>query len=285
MTGAKIAVLGTGIIGAPVARNLSEDFAVRVWNRTRAKAEELAGNGGIEVADTPAEAVAGAGVVVTVLKDGPTTLEVMREAASGLAAETIWIQLGTVGVTAIEELAEFAGRHGLVFYDAPVMGTKQPAESGNLVILASGPEDARAHVQPVFDVIGSRTVWVASRPGASSRLKLALNSLVLALTHGAAESLALAEALGVDPRLVIDVVAGGPLDSGYFQTKAAAMVNGDYEPAFALANAAKDTRLILEAARAAGVHADLAAGGLRRFERAMEKGHGDKDMAASYLAG
>ncbi|WP_119731105.1 NAD(P)-dependent oxidoreductase [Thermomonospora amylolytica] len=285
MTGTKIAVLGTGIIGAPVARNLSQDFAVRVWNRTRAKAEPLAATNGIEVAGTPAEAVTGAGIVLTVLKDGPTALQVMRDAAPGLAEDAIWIQLGTVGVTAIEELAGFAERHRLVFYDAPVQGTRQPAESGNLVILASGPEDARAHVQPVFDAIGSRTVWVSPRPGDSSRLKLALNSLVLALTHGTAESLALAEALGVDPRLVIDVVTGGPLDSGYFQTKAAAMLNGAYEPAFALANAAKDTRLILEAAEVAGFHADLAAGGLRRFERALEAGHGDKDMAASYLAG
>lgn len=251
----------------------------------RAKAEALAGAGGIETAGTPAEAVAGADVIITVLSDGPTTLEVVHSAASGLAEKTIWIQLGTVGVTAIEELAGFAERHGLVFYDAPVQGSEQPAESGDLVVLASGPESARAHVQPVFDAIGSRTVWVSPRPGDSSRLKLALNSLVFALTHGTAESLALAEALGVDPRLVIDVVTGGPLDSGYFQSKAAAMLSGDYAPAFALANAAKDTRLILEAARTAGVHADLAAGGLRRFERALAKGHGDKDMAASHLAG
>ncbi|MGA4843345.1 NAD(P)-dependent oxidoreductase [Streptomyces sp. G45] len=282
--GTKVAVLGIGTIGAPVARNLAGRFAVTVWNRTRAAADALAAVDGIEVAETPADAVAGADVIVTVLKDGPAVTEVMEAAAPGLAEGAVWAQLSTVGVPAADDLAHLADRHGLVLYDAPVLGTKQPAELGRLVVLAAGPRAQRGRVEPVFDAIGSRTLWVAEESGAASRLKLALNGFVFALNHGAAESLALAEGLGVDPALVVEAIAGGPLDSPYVQAKAAAMLAGDYATSFSVDNAVKDTRLVVDAAAAAGVAVDLAEAGLRRFQRAADAGHGDQDMAASYLA-
>lgn len=282
----KVAVLGTGIIGAPVARHLRGHFAVRVWNRTRARAEPLAAHDGLEVCGTPAEAVAGADVVVTVLKDGPAVREAMAAAAPALAEGAVWVQLSTVGAEEIDELARLADGYGLVLYDAPVQGTRQPAENGALVVLASGPRTAGEPLELarlVFDAIGSRTVWVSDEPGAASRLKLALNSLVFALTHGAAESLALAEALGVDPALVVDAVAGGPLDSPFFQAKAAAIRAGDYTASFSVSNSVKDAELVVAAAESAGVAADVGAAGLARFRRAADAGHGDKDMAASYL--
>lgn len=280
----KVAVLGTGTIGAPIARNIRGRFAVNAWNRTRSRADALAADG-VEVFDDPAAAVEGADVVVTVLKDGPAVLEAMEAAAPGLAEGAVWVQISTVGAEAVGGLAEFAEGHGLVFYDAPVLGTKQPAEKGLLTVLAAGPEGAgRAAADAVFGAIGARTVWVGEAPGAASRLKLALNSYVFALTHGTAEALSLARALGVDPALVVDAVKGGPLDSGYFQGKAAAILAEEYEPSFTVDNAAKDARLVVEAARAADVSLDLAEAGLRRFERAAERGHGGKDMAATYLA-
>ncbi|MEV0248739.1 NAD(P)-dependent oxidoreductase [Nocardia sp. NPDC050712] len=277
-----VAVLGTGIIGAPVAVNLAESFQVRVWNRTRAAADRL---GGLEVFDTAAAAVAGADIVVTVLKDGPAVREVMESAVAGLAAGTVWIQLGTVGEQDIADLAEFARQHALTFYDAPVQGTKQPAEAGQLVVLAAGPLAERDTAAAVFEAIGSRTVWVDEAAGAATRLKLALNSLVFALTHGIAESLSLATALGVDPRLVAEVVTGGPLDSGFFQGKSGAMLAGNYATAFSVDNSVKDARLILAAAEKAGVAVDVTAAGLARFQRAAAAGHGAADMAASHLAG
>lgn len=279
----KIAVLGTGVIGAPVAANLGRVFEVRAWNRTRARADAVAGDG-VTVHDTVAEAVAGADVVVTVLTDGPAVLEVMRAAAPELAPGTVWLQLSTVGTEAADDLARFADEHSLVLYDAPVLGTRKPAEDGALVVLAAGAPEHRAGAQAVFDVIGGRTLWVADEPGAASRLKLALNSLVFAITHGTAESLALAAALDVDPHLVLDAVAGGPLDSGYVRTKGAMMLAGDYTTSFSVANSLKDARLVAEAAEQAGVAVDVAQAGLARFRRAVELGHGDKDMAASYLA-
>lgn len=279
-----IAVLGTGLIGAPVARNLQrKGFTVRAWNRTAAKAQALAQDG-VQVCGDVADAVRGARIIVTVLKDGPAVLQALQAATPALQPGTLWLQLSTVGVDAVAPLAQFAEQQGLVFYDCPVQGTRQPAEQGQLVILAAGPLAQRGEVQPVFDAIGKRSLWIAQQAGAASRLKLALNHWAFALTHGLAESLALAKGLDIDPALVVDAVTGGPMDSGFFQAKAAAMLAGNYGASFTVANAVKDAQLVAEAAASAGLWLDGAQAGLRRFERVLAAGHGDKDMAASHLA-
>ncbi|KLK91929.1 3-hydroxyisobutyrate dehydrogenase [Microvirga vignae] len=280
---AVIAVLGTGIIGAPVARNLhKKGFAVRVWNRSAQKAHALSEEG-IVIAADPAEAVKGADIVITVLKDGPaieSTISSIRPEIGG----AIWIQLSTVGIEATERLKQLAAAKGWIYFDAPVQGTRQSAEAGKLVILASGPTEGRERAQPIFDAIGSRSVWVSELPGDATKLKLALNSLVLALTHGTAESLSLAKALGVDPALVVDVVKGGPLDSPFFQAKASAILNENFEPSFTINNAIKDSKLVDAAAKEAGLKLDLVTAGKSRFERAAAYGAGNLDIAASYLA-
>ncbi|MCX5203463.1 NAD(P)-dependent oxidoreductase [Streptomyces sp. NBC_00237] len=280
-----VAVLGTGIIGAPVARNLAKGgFTVRAWNRTRAKADALAADG-VHVADTPAEAVDGADVVLTVLNDGPRVLEAVRAAAPKLAAGTVWVQVSTVGED-IDEIGAYAAEAGLVLVDAPVLGTRQPAELGKLVVLAAGPESVRPTVQPLFDTIGSRTVWIADdgAKGAASRLKLVLNTWVIALTNGVGEALSLAKGLDVDPRHFVDVITGGPLDSGYFQGKSAAVLAEDFTPSFTVDNAEKDARLAAEAARRTGLRLDGVEAGRDRFARASAQGHGGEDMAAVYFA-
>src|SRR5471030_86511 len=279
-----VAVLGTGIIGAAVARNLQKNaFNVNAWNRTYEKATALSVSG-IEVFEKAEDAVRGASIVLTVLKDGPAVFEAMKAALPGLAKGTVWVQLSTVGVKANEELTSFAEEHGLAFYHAPVQGTRGPAEQGQLIIIASGGLSHREVIQPIFDAIRKRTLWVSEQSGVSSKLKLALNSWAFALTHGIAESLSIAEALGVDPALVVDVVKGGPMDSMYFQLKAASILSGDYTVSFSVANAVKDAELVVEAAKEAGVKVDAVEAGLNRFNRALQAGHGDKDMAASYLA-
>lgn len=279
-----VAVLGTGIMGAPMARNLcGAGLGVRVWNRTRAKAEPLA-EAGAHVAGSPREAVEGAGVVLTMLHDGPATAETVRAAAPGLRPGTVWLQCTTAGLDGLPPLVELARRYGLTFVDAPVLGTRQPAESGQLLVLASGPAGARAASGPVLDAIGSRTVWVGEEAGAATRLKLVCNSWVLAVTHGTVETLSLAEGLGVDPQDFLDAVEGGSLDMGYLRMKADVIRSGEFTPSFAVATAEKDARLIVAAAEEAGVRMDVAAAGAERFRRAAELGHGDEDMAASYFA-
>ncbi|MEI5527487.1 NAD(P)-dependent oxidoreductase [Streptomyces brasiliscabiei] len=282
-----VSVLGTGIMGAAMARNLLRaGFAVRAWNRTREKAEPLAADGA-HIADSPAEAVRGADVVLTILYDGAAARDVIREAAPALGPGTVWVQSTTAGLEDVAELAGLAGAHGLVFYDAPVLGTRQPAEAGQLTVLAAGPVAGRETVTPVFDAVGARTVWTGEdgATGAATRLKLVANSWVLAATNAAGELLALSQALGVDPGAFFEIIEGGPLDMGYLRAKSALILDGGLSPAsFAVATAAKDAHLIVEAGRRHGVRLDVAAAGAARLTRAAAQGHADEDMAAAYFA-
>ncbi len=280
-----VALLGTGIMGAGMGHNiLAAGLPLQVWNRSAAKAQPLADAGAVVAAD-PAEAVRGADVVVTMLGDGHHVLAVMEQAAAGLVPGQVWAQTTTAGVDQ-DDLLAFAEKHGLLFVDAPVVGTRQPAESGQLVVLAAGPVAARAAVQPVFDAVGRATTWVADAAAglAASRLKLVVNSWVLAVTAATAESIALARGLGVDPQAFLDSVAGGPLDLPYLQNKAKAILAEDWTPNFSVTNAAKDADLIGAAASAAGIELDVAAAVAARMHRAADAGHGDADMAANYLA-
>ncbi|MFB4288043.1 NAD(P)-dependent oxidoreductase [Nonomuraea sp. ATR24] len=284
MTG--VAVLGTGIMGAPMAANLlAVGLPVRVWNRTREKAQPLEAAGAV-VAGTPAEAVDGADVVITMLSDAGAVHDAVSAAAPGLRAGQVWAQMSTVGVGGVARLAELAAAHGLTFVDAPVQGTKQPAEQGTLIILAAGPGQARQALEPVFAALGQRTLWLDEdgASGAGSRLKMATVSFGISLTAVVAESLALARGLGVDPELVREVIVGGPMDSAYFQVKSRAILDGSFEPSFTVRNAEKDTGLIVEAGREAGVRLDVVAAARERFRRADAQGHGDEDMSATYFA-
>lgn len=274
------AVLGTGIMGAGMARNLAKaGFDVAVWNRRRARAEALAG-GGVRVAESAAAAVAGADVVVTMLFDEAAIADVMGSAVPAMKPGAVWVQSATVGPDGAERLAEQARAAGIAFVDAPVMGTRQPAEAGTLTVLAGCPREVRDAVVPVFDAIGSTTIWVGERPGDGQRLKLVMNSWVLTLVGGTAQAIDLARGLGLDPQLFLDTISGAGTDSPYAQTKGKAMIAGEYPPAFPLEGAAKDSALIAEALRSTGVSPALMDALRDRFEAAVETGHGAEDMAA-----
>lgn len=265
----RIAFLGTGIMGAPMARNLAAaGHDVIVWNRTREKCEEL----GATVADTPAEAVEGADVLITMLVDGPAIEAVVPE----LDPDTLWIQMSTVGVA---DTARFAERHPR-YLDAPVLGSKPQAEAGELLVLAAGKE----RPEEVFDAIASRVLWLAGEPGAGTRLKLTINLWILNLVENISETFALAEANGLDPRLFLDAISGRPMDTPYAQMKGEKILAGDFAPAFTLAAAAKDVRLALAMAADVGVDLGLGPATLARFEHAIELGHGAEDTAASWFA-
>jgi 3-hydroxyisobutyrate dehydrogenase len=278
-----VALLGTGTMGAGMARNIAAaGIPLKVWNRTREKAEPLA-EVGAEVAESPAEAVRDADIVITMLFDADSVETALDQAREGLKPGAVLLQQSTVGVEGADRLAARAEELGLVYVDAPVLGTKKPAEDGALVILASGPDAARDVVAPVFEAIGSRTVWVGAA-GQGTRLKLVANSWVLTVVEGIAESLALARALGVEPRQFLEVVKGGAMDAPYVQLKGSAMLDGDFTPAFGLDGAAKDAGLIVEAARAAGADLAVIEAVQQHFARALDAGYGDRDMAATFLA-
>jgi 3-hydroxyisobutyrate dehydrogenase len=270
----RVAFLGTGTMGAPMVHNLVKaGHEVTAWNRTRERAEHL----GAAVAGAPAEAVEGAEAVVTMLADG----EAVAAAMGGvrLSGDQVWWQASTVGLEGTERLAGLAG--DAAFVDGPVSGTKQPAEQGALVILASGPADARRRLAPVFDAVGSKVVDLGEEAGEATRMKLVLNTWLVALVEGLSETIALAEALGVDPRQFLEVIDGGPLGPPYAKLKGTAMIERRYDTAFSLKLAAKDARLALAAADAAGVELPAIEATRRSMARAIDRGHGEDDMAAA----
>ena len=276
----RVAVLGTGIMGAGMARSLARaGLDVTAWNRNADKARPLADDG-VTVAGKPEEAVAGASVVVTMLFDAASVADVMTGALDAMAEGAVWAQTSTVGVDGTAELAELARAHGVGFVDAPVMGTRQPAETGKLTVLAAGPTDLRAVVTPVFDAIGAKTVWVGEEPGAAHKLKLVTNAWVLSVVAGTAQSIALAEGLGLDPQLFLDTIAGGAMDAPYVQLKGRAMIAGDYPPAFAVDGALKDSGLIGDALRASGADDRLITAVNALFADAAAAGRAGEDMAA-----
>ena len=279
-----VAVLGTGIMGAAMARNLlGAGLEVRVWNRSKEKAEPLAQDGAT-VAGSPDEAVEGAGFVVTMLADADAIADVLGGSAlSGLAEDGVWLQMSTVGLGGNERLAALAAEGGVAYVDAPVLGTKAPAEGGQLIVLASGPEELRPRCALVFEPMASTIVWLGAA-GAGSRLKLVVNNWITGLLGVLAETVALAEALDVDPTRFLEAIEGGPLGVPYAQMKGKMMIEEDFPTSFSTKLARKDVRLVLEAATQGGLHPLIAEAVARRFDEAIEAGHGDEDMAAIFEA-
>ena len=278
-----LAVLGTGIMGGAMARNwLAAGHEVRVWNRTRAKAEPLA-EAGATVADDPATAVDGADVVVTMLYDADSVAHAVEQAAGGLRPGTLWLQMSTVGVTGAVRLAELATRYGLTYVDAPVVGTRQPAEQGRLGVLASGPDEVRARVEEVLQPVAGKVHWLGPA-GTGSRVKLVVNTWALSAVAGVAQAIALADGLAVDPGTFLDVIAGGPLDLGYARVKGELMMRDEYPPSFPVSGALKDATLILAAAEQAGLDLAEVEEIRRQLAEVAERGHRDDDMAAMYVA-
>jgi 3-hydroxyisobutyrate dehydrogenase len=277
----EIAVLGTGRMGAPIARNLlAAGFGVAVWNRTPGRAREL-GAAGARLAASPADAAGPADVVLTMVADGDAVAHAMtgpHGALSALRPGSVWIQMATVGVDWTKRFAALADDHGLEFVDAPVSGSDGPARDAQLVVLASGADAVRSRVQPLFDVIARRTVWLGPA-GAGTRLKLVLNTWLVSLAEAMAETLAFTDALGLEQELFLEAIAGGPLDAAWATGKGRAMLAREFTPGFALRLALKDARLALDAGHESGLELPLTAALARRWDLAIAR-HGNDDVAA-----
>jgi 3-hydroxyisobutyrate dehydrogenase len=282
-----VAMLGAGgTMGIGMATNIARaGLPLVAWNRTREKAEPLTEHGARNV-DTPAEAGAGADVILTMLTDGDAVLAAMQgeQGALSRAGEgCVWVQMSTIGERATELCIALAREAGVGFIDAPVSGTKQPAAEGRLVVLASGPQELRARVQPVFDAVGQRTLWVSEEAGAGTRLKLVTNAWLVAVAEGVAETVALAEGLGLDPALFLEAIEGGPLESPYARMKAQAMIDRDFTPSFALKLATKDAMLAAESAREHDLDLPVLEAISERMQQAVPE-HGDEDLSATFLS-
>jgi len=280
-TSPEIAVLGTGRMGAPMARNLlAAGFGVAVWNRTPGRARELV-DAGARLAASPADAAGPADVVLTMLADGDAVAHAMtgpHGAVSALRAGSVWVQMATVGVDWTERFSTLARIHGLEFVDAPVSGSDGPARDAQLVVLASGTEAVHPLVEPLFDAIARRTLWLGPA-GNGTRLKLVLNTWLASLAESMAETLALTDALGLEQELFLEAIAGGPLEAPWATTKGRAMLAREFTPGFALRLALKDAHLALQAGREHGLELPLTEALAQRWEPAIAR-HGDDDIAA-----
>ena len=277
----RVAVLGAGTMGRGMTRSLLRDgFTVDAWDRTPEQAAALAA-GGATAHEDARDAVRDADVVITMVADADAVNQVAFEAGmlEALRPQSVWAQMSTVGVTATQELAARASkeRPDVYFVDAPVSGTRQPAENGQLLILASGPEQARPVLEPVFAALGRETRWLGEA-GAGSRLKLVMNSWLVFLVEGAAEIMALADSLGVGHEQVLDFLREGNLASPAAAAKFAKMDAGDDSPDFALQWALKDIRLAMDASGRRLPMLDVVR---ERWAALVGQGLGDRDVSAS----
>jgi 3-hydroxyisobutyrate dehydrogenase len=280
-----VAVLGAGIMGSAMARNLvAAGLRTTVWDRSAPATAPLASLGAA-VAATPGQAVRDARVVITMLPAADAVESVMFTggAAQALARGAVWAQMGTIGITATTGIAGRLGelRPDVPFVDAPVSGSKGPAEAGQLLILASGPAAARAAADPVFSVIGRKTVWLGEA-GQGSRMKLAVNAYMSVLIEGVAEALELAGRMGLDPAALAAAIEGGPLDAPIADAKLHKMHSGDFAPEFPLEWALKDVDLAIAAAD--GDRLPLLEALSRQWAVAVAAGHGREDVSAARLA-
>lgn len=275
----KLAVLGLGTMGRAMAASaLRHGIPTVVWNRNPELARGVVEKGA-EIASSVADAVKGVDVVITMVTDtaAVTSIAIDLGMLEALPSGAVWAQMSTIGVegtAAISSIAE-KERPDVIFLDAPVSGSKVPAEQGKLTIFASGSEQARTTVEPVFEAVGQRTVWLGA-VGMGSRMKLVNNTLLAFSAEGVANSLALAHRLGLEIHSVRDAFEGGPLMSPWMTGKLSRMEDGNYSPEFPLALALKDVRLALE--QADSHRFEVLASLAREWDEAVNQGLGEQDV-------
>jgi 3-hydroxyisobutyrate dehydrogenase len=282
---ATVAVLGAGIMGSAMTRNLvAAGFDTRVWDRSPQATGPLA-DAGARVAASAPDAVRDAGIVITMLPTADVVESVIfgDGTADGFADGCVWAQMGTIGVEAILRIGEqlASKRPDIMLVDAPVSGSKGPAEQGQLLILASGPAAAADALRPVFDVLGRKTVWLGPA-GRGSEMKLVVNSYMSILIEGVAETMELADRLSIGHQQLAECIEGGPLDAPIADAKLHKMDRQDYAPEFPLEWALKDVDLAISAAP--GDAPPLLAALSRQWHAAVAAGHGREDISAARLA-
>jgi 3-hydroxyisobutyrate dehydrogenase len=276
----RVGLLGVGLMGSAMAhRLLDRGIAVIAWDRDAEHLRDLESRGGAP-AEEPSEIISGADVVITMLP----TAEVIRDLVEPLLDDwpegTIWLQMSSVGAAEADQLTQAAEAHAVTLVDAPVSGSTHPAEEGELTILASGPDSARTTVEPIFDALASRVLWVGEA-GMGSRLKLATNHWMISMVAALAESMHLCQAMGLDQEQFVALLDGGPLGSVYALQKLDEMRRHQYPAGFPVRLALKDLELVREVEQSSRATMPLLDAVLERF-MAAGPGLADQDLAAIY---
>lgn len=284
-TDTKIGWIGAGKMGAPMALNLlAAGYAVGVYNRTRAKTEALA-DAGATVADSLAGLAANSDVVISMINDD-AALEAVATAPGGVLENakpgTIYVDMSTVSPAASARVAAAFADSGMAYVRAPVSGSTHFAQRAQLVVLASGPEDAFAACLPLFDIMGKKTVYLGGGEEARYQ-KLVLNMMVGITAAMVGEALTLGSSGKLDWPTMIDVIGNSPLASPLLAYKSQMLKDRDFSAAFSVDQMAKDFDIILATANATGAPAPITAL-VRQFWGVMKaQGKGGQDMFA-YVA-
>jgi 3-hydroxyisobutyrate dehydrogenase-like beta-hydroxyacid dehydrogenase len=279
----RVAFLGLGIMGEPMAANLVRaGFEVSVWNRTHSRAERFAGEHGAHAAPTPAAAADRSDVTITMVVDGADVEEVLfgpNGAAEGMRHGALAIDMSTIAPSASTRIGERLAADGIGFLDAPVTGSRPRAEDGTLTIMAGGDDTSFERALPILESMGKLVVHVGPQ-GHGATVKLLNNTTAAVNALAVAEALVAAQAAGVDTGKLREVMAAGSGGSAMLGLKAGPMVDHDFEPLFKLAHMLKDVRHCLTEADRLGAQMQLARDAESAYSRADRKGLGEQDFAA-----
>ncbi len=278
----KIAFIGMGTMGAPMALNiLKAGYDVVVYNRHRDKEKTVAEAGAARAA-SPAEAAAGADVVITCVSDTPDVRAILlgnNGVIEGAKEGTVVVDMSTISPSATREMADTLAKKRIRMIDAPVSGGSEGAQKGTLAIMIGGDPDDVEKVRPVLEAMGKTITHVG--PIGSGQITKAINQVVIAATYlGVAEGMTLGMKAGLDMEKVVAAIAGGAAGSWVLDNRAAFMVKNDYPLGFRVRLHAKDLKIALEAARELGVTLPVSAQVEQIESGLIGRGFGDEDVSA-----
>jgi 3-hydroxyisobutyrate dehydrogenase-like beta-hydroxyacid dehydrogenase len=274
--------MGLGIMGQAMAANiLKAGYPLTVFNRTGTRAAALARQGAA-VAPTP-KALAQAAEVIIAMVTGPEALYNLlwgpEGAAEALEAGKVFINMSSVSPSFTKEMAVQVAASGAVFIDAPVSGTKKPAEEGALVILAGGKPEKIRQLEPLLLTMGKKVIY-CGRVGQGSMMKMFINLLLGVMMEGFAEALNFGRLGGLDFDAMLETVASGAMNSPMFQVKAANLKAGHYPAAFPLKHLAKDCKFVVDTAFELGAPVPVGQTLLHLYRSGWAQGWGDEDISA-----
>ncbi|KAL4421900.1 hypothetical protein ABPG77_005184 [Micractinium sp. CCAP 211/92] len=278
----KIGFLGIGIMGFAMASNLLKaGYEVTVWNRSPGKADGLVA-AGAKVAATPAEVVAACDITLAMLSDPEACLEVATDpngVASAIGAGKGYVDVSTVDAQTAQAVATAVRARGAAYLEAPVSGSKGPAEQGQLIFLTAGDRQLFDAASPLLDVMGKASFFLGE-VGAGANMKLVVNMIMGSMMASYAEGLSLAKECGLKQSDLIEVVKLGAIAAPMFALKGPPMTEGQYPPAFPLKHQQKDMRLALALGDATAQPLPLAAAANELYKKARSAGYSDADFSA-----
>ncbi|MCI1889725.1 MAG: NAD(P)-dependent oxidoreductase [Bifidobacterium crudilactis] len=273
-------VLGTGIMGGGIATvAASKGFSVTAWNRTVERAQALEGPG-LKAESELAAAVSNADVIAIVVFDAASVMDVLERSYRAAPADAVWIQMSTIGTEGSGKVREFAEAHDLHLIETMMMGSKDQANSSQLILIGGGKQTLFDQAGPFLDAISKKLVHCGPQVGDGTAVKLACNLWLGCITAAACQSVKVLERQNVDPQLFLDVIAGGTSDSPYAHIKGGKAITKDYSPQFEVSALEKDLGLMKAVMDSVGFRNDLLSLVMDLYAQSDGKGHAHDDISA-----